>query len=98
MPIKGFRNRVPRPIGLFRIKEDNAGALVAGVGITPDIPITAGIVRRTSRFLKPRMLIGGVICHKFDNDPDPPLVGRLQKLPEVLQCSIAWMDGVVIRD
>ena len=44
------------------------------------------------------MLIGGVIQHHFDDDPDAPLMGRVQKLPEILQCSVAGMDGVVIGD
>ena len=98
VPIEGFRNRVPGPVGRLSIKKDDAGARVAAVGITPDVPIAARIVLRTSRLLKPGMLIRGVIQDHFDDDPDAPLVGRVEKLPEILQCSVAGMDGVVIGD
>src|ERR1039457_5375651 len=75
MPIVGFRNRVPRPVGLFRVEKNDAGPLVPGVGIAPDVPVAARVVARTSRLLKPRMLIGCVVQHHFDDDPDSSIVG-----------------------
>jgi hypothetical protein len=48
--------------------------------------------------LKPRVLIRSVIQYQFDDDPDSSAVGRMQKLAEMLQCSVAGMDCAVICD
>src|SRR5260370_35899656 len=44
MPIERFRNRVPSPVGLLRVEKNDTSFLVPGLGITPDVPITAWTV------------------------------------------------------
>src|SRR5208282_6302480 len=44
------------------------------------------------------MLVGGVIQYHFDDDSNAAAVGRIQKIAEILQGSIAGVDSVVIRN
>ena len=44
------------------------------------------------------MLIRRVVQHHFDNDPYSTLVSGFEEFFEIVQGSIAGMDGVVIRD
>ena len=69
-------DRVPGPVGLLGVEENDAGAVVLLVVIGPHIKVAC---RRTrlglARPLKPRMLVGGVVDDQFGNHPQPALVG-----------------------
>src|SRR5208337_4040139 len=43
------------------------------------------------------MLVRGMIQHHFDDDSDPTAVGGIEQLAEILQDSVAGVNGVVIR-
>ncbi len=98
VPVIGFRDRVPRPVGHFRVQKNDAGVLVAVVGVAPHIPIALGIVARAARFLKPRVLVRGVIQHQLDDHPDSALVRGFQERLEIIQLAVIRMDGGVVGD
>ena len=47
MPVIGFGNRVPRPVGHFGIQKNDSGAAVAIVCVAPHIPVAERVIRRT---------------------------------------------------
>ena len=98
VPVVCLGNRVPGPVGEFGIHENDAHALILGVGVAPDIPIAARDCPATSRFLKPGMLVGGVVQNHFDDHADAALVGGLEKELEVVEIAVAGMDGGVVGD
>ena len=53
---------------------------------------------RATRFLKPRMLVGGVIHHHLDDHPQTAIVRAVQECLEILESAVAGMNGVIIRD
>ncbi len=59
---------VPGPVGVFRIKKNNARAGVFLRAVGPDVIIPCfGAFFRVTRSLEPRMLIRGVINNEFGN-------------------------------
>src|SRR5262245_11432924 len=61
MPVIRIGDRIPAPVGGFKVLEDNAGARVLLWGIAPDVKMAPGMVRPgVTRALKPGVLIGGV--------------------------------------
>ena len=98
VPVILLRNRVPRPVGEFRIQEDDAGAAIPGIGIAPDVPVALGVIVRTARFLKPGVLVRGVVQHHLNDDANSALVGPVQKGFEVFEYSVAGVHRVIIGD
>src|SRR2546422_6044535 len=92
VPVVGFRNRIPRPVGHLGVDKYDAGTAITSVGFAPDIPVTPGIVLGTPRFLKPGVLIRGVVQHHFDDHPDATFMGTLEELLEIFQCSVGGMN------
>src|SRR5262249_16055175 len=98
MPVVLLRNRIPGPVRKFGIEKNDAGALVFGVGVAPHVPVTTGIVARAAGFLKPWMLIGGVVQHHLDGQANVTLVGGVEKCFEVVERSVGWVYGTIVRD
>src|SRR5215469_9535948 len=98
MPVVLLRNRVPRPVGKFRIEKDDPGAFVPGIDIAPHVPVAPRIVARTARFLKPRMLIRGMVQHHLDDDTNAPFVRGVQECFEIVERSVDWVYRAVIGD
>ena len=99
MPVVGASICIPRPIGAFRIDEDNARARVFLVGVRPDIEVA----RRRSRFcasgpLKPWVLVGGVVDLKIGNDPNISGMCRANKLTEIGEGSVVRMNVTITAD
>ena len=98
VPVVGFGNRVPSPVGHFGIDKDDPSPLVPRVGVAPDIPVAAGIVSRTSRLLKPRMLIRGMIQNHLNDHSDAAFVSGVKKLLEVFERPVTGMNRAVISN
>ncbi len=96
VPVIGLGNRVPGPVRQFGIDKNDADTLVLGVGVAPHIPVAPGIVARLARFLKPRVLIGGVVQDHFHDHAYAALMGRLQETFEIFKIAVAGMDRGVI--
>jgi hypothetical protein len=99
MPEEGVRLRVPRPIRLLRIDEDDARAEIALVGVAPDVEIArrrAGL--GAPRLLEPRMLVGGVVDDKLGDDADAAPVRFGDEAAEVAHVSVGRIDRAVVGD
>ncbi len=81
MPVECSGLLIPRPVRLLGVSEDDPRVGILLIRLTPDVPMTLGRIGRAARFLKPRMLIRGVIEHQIRNHPDAALVGRIERNP-----------------
>src|SRR5262249_14909325 len=99
MPIVRMRYRIPRPVGGLEVLEDDARILVLLGRLAPDVVVAP---RRSgfgaARFLKPRMLIAGVIDDLLRDDANAAMMRLAQECLEVRQRAVAGMDARVIRD
>src|ERR1051325_3342441 len=99
MPVVGLGNRVPRPVRGFEILEDDSGLVVLFGSVAPDIQVALRRAwGRASGFLKPGILVGGMIDHQFGDYTQPPLVGFGEKRAEIFERSVIWINVVVIGD
>src|SRR5207237_8992985 len=76
----------------------DASASIFRVNVTPDVPISPWIRRGTARFLKPRVLIGGVVQHHLDDHANPALMGRLEKYLEIIESAVAGVNRTIVGD
>ena len=99
VPIESLRNRIPRPVGMLGVDENDTGILVSTVSVRPDIEVTSRRAGRgTARLLEPWMLVRRVVDHELGDDPDAPPVGAFDEALEVVQRSIIGMDRPVVAD
>ena len=84
VPVVLPRHRVPAPVRLLGVLEDDACALVFLVGIAPDVEVAIRRGRIAPRLLKPGMLVGGVIEDQVGDDADAALVRGFGQGLEVL--------------
>ena len=99
MPVVCPGHGVPRPIGRFKVFEDDSGVLVLLRRVAPYVIVAvAAVGLGTPRPLKPRMLIRGVVNHQFSDHFQAPAVRTAEKHLEILQCSVAGMDPRVVGD
>ena len=69
-------HRVPGPVGLFGVEENNACAVVFLVIIRPHVEVPCGRAwLGLARALEPGVLVGGVVDHQFSDHAQPALVG-----------------------
>src|SRR4029077_370783 len=99
MPVVGASTCIPRPIGAFRVDEDDARASVLLVVVGPNIEVAA----RRSRLcvpgsLKPRVLVGGVVDLKIDDDAYIAGMRRADELTEIGERSIVGMNVAIAAD
>ncbi|GIW54052.1 MAG: hypothetical protein KatS3mg082_0456 [Nitrospiraceae bacterium] len=97
VPIVGLRLRVPGPVGLFRVDEDDPRLAVFLIGVAPDVIVAPGRLGRAPRFLKPRMLIGRMVQHQVRDHADAAPVGVVEERPHVLERAVIRIDAPVIR-
>src|SRR4029079_4072080 len=76
-------DRVPGPVRGLGVDEDDAGVGVLVVGVGPDVEVAVRTVRIRSGRLEPGVLVGGVVHHEVDDDPDPARVRGLHQRGEV---------------
>ena len=99
VPEIGLCDRVPGPVGLLRIEEDDPGALVLLVVVAPDIEIPVVRARLCGAgALEPGVLVGGVVDDQFRDDPDAAIMAFTHELPEVAHVAVGRIDVAVIRD
>ena len=99
MPVVGASTRIPRPIGAFRVDEDDARASVLLVVVGPNIEVAP----RRSRLcvtspLKPRVLVGGVVDLKIGDDAYIVRMRRADELTEIGARSIVGMNVAITTD
>ena len=92
VPVVGLRDRIPGPVRQLGVDEDDANAAVAVVGVAPDVPVAARIVRRAARLDEPGVLIRRVIQDELDDDAQSARVRLVQERLEILERAVA-RDG-----
>src|SRR2546430_5074176 len=78
---------------LFRSVAVALGRVAPHVEVAP-----AAARRRAARALEPRVLVGGVVQHELDDDPQPAPMRLLEEDLEVVERAAVRMDAVVIGD
>src|SRR5258705_4414789 len=85
MPIELAGFRVPGPVRLLGVGEDDPRARIFLVGIAPDIPVARARLRiAAAGALGPLVLVGSMIDDEFGNDPLAPLLGFDDEAAEIL--------------
>jgi len=99
VPVVGLGERIPRPVRGFKVFKDDSGLGIFFRRIAPDIKFALGRTGgRFSRFLKPGVLIRGVIDHELGDNAQPAEVRLSEKRAEILERTIIWINAVVISD
>jgi hypothetical protein len=97
MPEIGFGHWIVGPIAYFIILEDDSRLAVFSRVVGPYIVIAPGISgSRAARFLKPDMLIAGVIEHQLGDHAQPNLMRGVQKLFEIIQGPVGRIYGEIV--
>src|SRR5688500_15477946 len=84
---------------MLEITEDDPGVPIFFGGITPDVILALNASRlRTSRALKPRVLVGCMVNHQLRDHPQRTAVRLLQQFLEIVERAINRIYGVIISD
>src|SRR5262245_44940181 len=92
------RRSIESPCGLLHARKDHPLPGVGGLLLRPDVPVSILRSLIGPRFLKPRMLDGGVVHYEVQNDSDPALPSCLRELDEVAQRPEPRINGIVIAN
>ena len=98
MEVPGLRLLVEGPGLALLAGEDGALATVGRLFGAPDIPVPIRRIWAASGRGEPGMLIGGVVDHEVEDDPDATLLRLADQLGEVTQTAERGMDAVVVGD
>ncbi len=99
MPKIGFGDRIPGPVRGFKIAKDDAGVAILVGRVAPHVEIApdrAGL--GGARFLKPPVLVGGVIEYQLGDDAQAAAMRLAQHQLEIAQRAVLRMHGVVVGD
>ncbi len=90
-------HRVPGPVGLLGVEENDPGAVVLVVIIGPDVEIPRlGTALGLACPLEPRVLVGGVVDDQFGDDPQVALVGFGDETPRIGHGAVVGTDATVL--
>src|SRR5690606_19637616 len=99
MPEELAGDRVPGPVGLLRIEEDDPRALVDLIGIGPDIEVACGrTLGRVPRPLEPWVLVRGVVDDQFGDYPQATLVRLADEPADIRHGAVVRMYPPIIGD
>ena len=97
MPVVGLCLRVPGPVRIFGIAENDPGFRKFFVGVAPDIIFSAGRVGLgSSGRLEPVVLVRGMVDDQFRDDPDFTAMSFTDEGSEIPQRAVTRMDGPVV--
>ena len=66
--------------------------------IPPDVVVPVGVRSAFAAFLKPAVLVRGVVDHKVDDHPHAQCMRLCQQGVKVRQRAELWVDGLIIAD
>ncbi len=98
VPVVGARDRVIGPVRRLGVGEDDAGVLVALVGVRPHVPVALGVVRARSGLLEPRVIGGGVVHHQVGDHPDAAGMGGVDQLLHIVDRAVVGVHAGEVRD
>src|SRR2546425_910618 len=83
------RDRIPGPVGLLGVAEDDARIFIFLIRVAPDVEVPLrGAGRRGPGSLKPRVLVGRVVDDQLRDHADAALVRPAHEGPEVAQRAV----------
>ena len=86
------------PGALLHPRKYHPGAGIFGFLLGPDIPVAILGLGVAARFLKPWVLVRGVVDHQVDHHAQPTLAAGLGEFHKIAQRTEAGIDPVVIGD
>ena len=98
VPVMGLGDRVPGPVGGLEVFEDDPGFPILLGGVTPHVelaPVIPGLGLTSPP--EPRMLVGRVVEHELDDDPETAAVRLTQKGLEVAHRAIRCVNPGIVR-
>ena len=99
VPVKLAGFRIPGPVLLLGVGEDDPRARIFLVGIAPHIPVARARLRiAAAGALEPLVLVGSMIDDEFGDDPQAPLLGFDDKAAEILHGPEIGIDRAIIGD
>ncbi len=98
VPVVLLGDRVPRPVRLLGVGEDDAGVAVALVGVAPDVVVAVGRRAVGPGRLEPGVLVGGVVHDQVGDHPQAAVVGGVEELLEVVDGAVRGVDAVEVGD
>ena len=99
VPVIGVRDRIPGPVRLLGVEEDDARAGVFLVGVGPDIEVArrrAGL--GAPRALEPGMLVGGVVDDQLGDDAEAARMRGGDEALDVGHRAVVGMHRAVVGD
>ena len=97
MPVISLGNRIPAPVGCFKILENDSGFAVFFVIVVPDIIIAPfGTRFGAAGPLEPTVLVRGVVEDKLGDDFQAFGVGCFQKTLEVGNRAVIGVDVTIV--
>src|SRR5260221_14129419 len=98
MPEIQLGDRVVGPVTQLGVLEDDSRILILIRIIRPNVIIAPRVARyRSSRSLKPNVLIAGMVQHQFGDHLEPGFMYGLEELSKIIQGSIRGMHVIVVR-
>ena len=98
VPVVLLAHRVEGPVRFLGVDEDDAGLVVLGGIIRPDVVIAVGPAGIHARLLEPVVRIRGVVDGEVRDDADPALVGAVNQGDEVFDGTELGQDLAEIAD
>ncbi len=90
-------DRVPGPVGLLGVEEDDAGAVVLLVIVRPHVEITRlAAALGMPRTLEPGVLVGSVVDDQLGNHPQPPPMRFVDEAPGIGEAAVIGVHRLVL--
>ena len=98
MEVPFLCHRIARPGRLLHARKHHALPGIGGPLLRPDVPVTVLGLRIAARFLKPAVLVRGMVHHEIDQHADAALLCGVRELDEITQGAVGRIDAVEIRN
>src|ERR1700730_10004115 len=99
MPVIGFSNLVPGPVGRLEVFKNDPGLWIFFLTVAPNVKIAlAGTRFCSARALKPRVLVGRVVDDQLGNNADTAPMSLAQEKLEIMQRAVIGMDIRIVSD
>jgi hypothetical protein len=98
VPVVLLAHRVPAPVGVLGVGEDDASLGPPVVVVGPHVPVGLGVGAVLAGLLEPRVLVGGVVHHHVGDHPDATAVRLLDQLGGVVDRAVLGQHREEVRD
>jgi hypothetical protein len=99
VPVVSPSHRIPRPVALLEVLEDDPGVFVLLGRVGPDIELAGGRAGLgAAGALEPGMLVGGMVADELGDHLEAAAMGLADELAHVLDGAVRGIDLVVVGD